>query len=255
VVTESKAMAAQGAALLERVVIEGDLSQLSPAQRVAYYRQVCESLGINPLTKPFDYITLNGRLTLYAKKDATDQLRKRDGVSIVPPLVTQVINDTYVVTATAAVNGRTDISTGAVSIKGLSGDHLANAMMKAETKAKRRVTLSICGLGMLDETEVADVAEAQPVVVTPAGEIVGNGHGEPFAAVLNDPARLRKFWQWAKSQGLDENDVHTALNVKSLKDETGTRQQVMDTLMAYAESKRQAESEADIFETPEAVQA
>jgi hypothetical protein len=30
-------------------------------------------------------------------------------------------------------------------------------MMKAETKAKRRVTLSICSLGMLDESEVASI--------------------------------------------------------------------------------------------------
>ena len=36
--------------------------------------------------------------------------------------------------------------------------------MKAETKAKRRVTLSICGLGMLDETEVETVP--QPLSVT-----------------------------------------------------------------------------------------
>jgi hypothetical protein len=44
-----------------------------------------------------------------------------------------------------------------VWVKGLSGEALANALMKAETKAKRRATLSICGLGMLDETEVEDV--------------------------------------------------------------------------------------------------
>ena len=36
-------------------------------------------------------------------------------------------------------------------------------MMKAETKAKRRVTLSICGLGMLDETEVETIPHAYPV--------------------------------------------------------------------------------------------
>ena len=32
--------------------------------------------------------------------------------------------------------GRTDVTKGAVSITGLKGDALANAMMKAETKAK-----------------------------------------------------------------------------------------------------------------------
>jgi hypothetical protein len=39
----------------------------------------------------------------------------------------------------------------------LKGDALANALMKAETKAKRRVTLSIAGLGWLDETELETV--------------------------------------------------------------------------------------------------
>jgi hypothetical protein len=52
------------------------------------------------------------------------------------------------------------VSTGAVSIVNVNGEARANAMMKAETKAKRRVTLSICGLGMLDETEVESIPEA-----------------------------------------------------------------------------------------------
>jgi hypothetical protein len=54
-------------------------------------------------------------------------------------------------------NGRTDESTGAVPIKGVHGEALANAFLKAETKAKRRVTLSICGLGLLDETELETI--------------------------------------------------------------------------------------------------
>jgi hypothetical protein len=56
-----------------------------------------------------------------------------------------------------AVKGRTDAAKGAVNISGLKGEALANALMKAETKAKRRATLSICGLGFLDETEVEDI--------------------------------------------------------------------------------------------------
>ena len=39
----------------------------------------------------------------------------------------------------------------------------ANAMMKAETKAKRRVTLSICGLGMLDESEFDTIRNTRPI--------------------------------------------------------------------------------------------
>ena len=66
-----------------------------------------------------------------------------------------------VVAKVANKTGRTDVSTGAVSIGGLKGENLANALMKAETKAKRRATLSICGLGFLDgETELGDISEA-----------------------------------------------------------------------------------------------
>lgn len=54
------------AALMERVVVDGDLSKLTPAQRLDYYRRVCESLGLNPYSKPFDYLNLGGKLVLYA---------------------------------------------------------------------------------------------------------------------------------------------------------------------------------------------
>jgi hypothetical protein len=161
--------------LLERVVIAGDLAQLTPAERLMYYRQVCESLGLNPLTRPFDYIVLNGRLTLYARKDATDQLRRIHGISV--RIVAREMIDTlglYVVTARATTpDGREDEAIGAVSVKGLTGDNLANAIMKAETKAKRRVTLSIVGLGWTDESEVESIPGARTVRVDhETGEIL-----------------------------------------------------------------------------------
>ena len=68
---------------LESVLISGDLSKLSPTDRMDYYQAVCASLGLNPLTKPFDYIQLNGKLQLYALKAATDQLREKHNISIV----------------------------------------------------------------------------------------------------------------------------------------------------------------------------
>ena len=43
----------------------------------------------------------------------------------------------------------------------LKGEVRANAILKAVTKAKRRATLSICGLGWLDESEVADYSAPQ----------------------------------------------------------------------------------------------
>lgn len=160
----SQALAPVAAApSIERVLIEGDLSRLSAEQKVAYYMKVCESLGLNPYTKPFDYLKLNGREILYARKDATDQLRKAQHVSIVD-LQRERLDDLYVVTATARTpDGRSDSSIGAVMVKGLAGEGLANALMKAETKAKRRVTLSICGLGMTDDSEVESIPGAERV--------------------------------------------------------------------------------------------
>lgn len=148
------------AEVLERVVIHGDLSQLTPAERVQYYKAVCESVGLNPLTKPFDYIFLNGKLTLYARRDAAEQLRKIHGISITK-LERDYHGDLYIVTAYGQdKTGRVDASTGAVCVAGLKGEALANAIMKAETKAKRRLTLSLAGLGWLDETEVDSIPDA-----------------------------------------------------------------------------------------------
>jgi hypothetical protein len=127
---------------------------------------------------------------LYALRDCTDQLRKLNNVSITIT-AREHVGDVYVVTAQARLaSGRTDESTGAVPLKGLAGESLANAYMKAETKAKRRVTLSICGLGFLDESEVASIdrfenlppekpapakaAAPEPPKVPPVPDIVGS---------------------------------------------------------------------------------
>lgn len=173
---------ADQAALMEKVLLGGDLSQLNPAQRVSYYNSVCESVGLNPLTKPFDYLKLDGKLVLYARKDATEQLRKLHGISIID-VQRSVYSDVLLIQVTvSAKDGRKDTDIGAVSIKGLQGKALANAMMKAITKGKRRATLSIAGLGWLDESELDTMDNYAGVTVDhDTGEIVtaakveGNG--------------------------------------------------------------------------------
>jgi hypothetical protein len=159
--------------IIESVVLKGDLSKLTPDERVAYYRETCRSLGLNELTRPFSYIVLSGGLTLYATKTCTDQLRKVNGVSITR-LEQATVGDVFLVTAYATdKHGRSDSSTGAVAINGLRGDALANAYMKCETKAKRRVTLSLCGLGWTDESEIETIPFARTVNVdTWTGEIL-----------------------------------------------------------------------------------
>lgn len=155
--TQMKSINPTPHSVIEQVLVNGNLSSLTEEQRVQYYNKTCESLGLNPLTQPFNYISLNGKLTLYAKKDATEQLRKLHGVSITR-LEKEFNNGIYICTAYASdKDGRHDVATGAVNILNLKGEMLANALMKAESKAKRRVTLSLCGLGMLDETEIETI--------------------------------------------------------------------------------------------------
>ena len=145
---------------IERVLIHGDLSQLSESERLSYYRAVCESLGLNYLTSPFAYIKLQGKLILYAKREATEQLRKLYSVSV-QIVSRELLEDIYVVTARATLpDGRCDESIGAVYLGQSQGEARANLIMKSETKAKRRVTLSLCGLAVLDELEVETIPNA-----------------------------------------------------------------------------------------------
>jgi hypothetical protein len=147
---------------LESVIIKGDLAKLTPDERVKYYHAVCKSVGLNPLTRPFEYITLNGKLTLYALRACADQLRQINKVSlkIVSRDVTEGILTVHV--QASLPDGRVDEDLGCVAFPDtLKGEARANAELKAITKAKRRATLSICGLGWLDETEVESIPGAK----------------------------------------------------------------------------------------------
>lgn len=169
--------------IIEAVITKGDIGQLSAQERAKYYVRVCESIGLNPMTRPFEYITLNGKLVLYARKDCTDQLRSIYEISV-QDMSEGEREGVFVVTCKVANGkGRTDVSKGAVSIAGLKGEALANAMMKAETKAKRRATLSICGLGFLDETEVDDAPARDYRAPKPPPPI----EHRPSPSVAHDP--------------------------------------------------------------------
>jgi hypothetical protein len=222
-----------------RAIAIGELDRLTDDERVAYYHAVCESVGLNPLTRPLEYLVLNGRLTLYAKRDATDQLRHKYQVSV--EIIDRTIQeDVYVVRARASMpDGRTDESLGAVHIGDLQGDDLANALMKAETKAKRRVALSICGLGLLDETEVETIPSARggagetsaprrlsPSVVFRAWDAQGDApprrelydyanaiFGKRVTAL--SPSELAQVLQWLETRGTTPAPSEEAVDVLS----------------------------------------
>jgi hypothetical protein len=212
-----------GAEMLEKVLIGGDLSKLTSAERLQYYDRVCKSLGLNPLTKPFDYITLNSKLTLYAKRDCTDQLRKINSVSI-DIVERQTIAEVYIVTVKGTnKEGRYDTSTGAVNIANLKGESLANALMKAETKGKRRVTLSLCGLGWIDETEIETVPDAHVVQVNhETGEVqqprlqnnpTPKANNAPGPVAHGSKLNWSAFWARTREIGFDKARINLQASI------------------------------------------
>jgi hypothetical protein len=155
-------------AIISSVILSGDLSKLSATDKVQYFNGYCERLGLDPFTQPFQILRLNGKEILYLTRAGAQQLNKLHSVS--HEIVSRNIHEaasTYEVIARASLpDGRHTESIGAVTIANLKGEAYCNALMKAETKAKRRATLDLLGLGLLDESEVASIVTQEPVMAS-----------------------------------------------------------------------------------------
>jgi hypothetical protein len=231
---------------LETVLLQGDLSGLSVSQRLTYYRRMCESAGLNPLAKPFEYLTMKGdggkKLVLYARAEAFDQIRSAKGMSVkvlkreidrengVYTVVVQGklgnVSDERIDEASASVpimkeNGSwVKNAEGKPYFKGdgtfspMHGEDLSNAMMKCETKAKRRLTISMSGLALACVI-TSDTGEA-PTEATKAiddGTMVLIKQGQEFLKLA--PAELgimaRKYDPDCSSLSTMGYDAGTAL--------------------------------------------
>jgi len=148
------------ARMVESLVLRGDLSGLGPVERAAYYTRVCDRLGLDPFSQPFEFLKLNGKEIMYAKARAGDQLAAIhklnreiiDGPKLIDLGGTKLI---YAVAKITHPNGRVETATATVPFI-----DPVNVLMKCETKAKRRGTLAILGLGMLDEAELDTIPDA-----------------------------------------------------------------------------------------------
>ena len=221
----------------ESAIIEGDLKTLSPGERVAYYNRVCDAIGLLPTTRPFGYIVLNGKLTLYALRGCTDQLRKLHQVSIRIDSITAADGVITAQVSGTDKTGRTDTEIGVVPIGKAQGEELANAMMKALTKAKRRLTLSLCGLGMLDESEVVSITGAQafpPLAIESKPIEVPEPNNDPIAT---ETLRRLQAAIKAVAEKLPPNwrdETLAKFQVKSSKDLTNRQAMtILNELMNY----------------------
>jgi hypothetical protein len=182
-----------GFAALAHVLGSGDLSQLNNGERVGHYLRLCRSLGLNELSRPFDWIYFKGgegepeKLALYPNQSCAAQLRRQHHMRV---QITrrEVVGELFVCEATAYTpDGREDVASKYVPLTNrygrLKGTMLANAMMKAETGAKRRVTLSMVGLASPPDAEEA--VSWRTVIVDGVGQILPNPTAEQKALAEN----------------------------------------------------------------------
>lgn len=163
------------ASALEHVLATGDLAQFAPKQRIAYYLHICHRLGIASESRPFDWLTLDGKLVLYPNKSCTEQLRRQHQISV-KLTRREIVGDLYVVEVEGSrPNGQTDFASKYVPLRDgrgnrLAGRDLANAFAKCETGAKRRLTLSMIGLAAVPDLD--DVEKVRYVVVDAHGNVI-----------------------------------------------------------------------------------
>lgn len=141
---------------LGKVLLLNDYSPVPEDQRMELYRRICEALELNNLTQPFVFIKTRQGTKLYATKDATNQLRSKRNVSIKVTARELDQDGIFNVYVTASIGDRVEDASASLFVDGLEGQDLADAKMKCETKAKRRATLDICGLGLALDDDARD---------------------------------------------------------------------------------------------------
>jgi len=178
------------------------LDNLTDEQLQTHYLQACEYFKIPPEANVLMYAWLDGEMgrhrVLYARKGATDIFRERLGID-----TTELNKDDGpgYVSFTAVgknKNGRVERAVGAVGTEGLRGQALAAAVMTAQTRALRRMTLQFVGGGLLDETEVQDSSVSVKASTPPALKETGPqvppapivmSARDPMTTITGDPAK------------------------------------------------------------------
>jgi hypothetical protein len=171
----------------ESMVIRGDVSGLGPSQRIALYLATCRELGLNPKAQPFTFLKLNGKEVMYAGRGCTDQLARLhhvtremiDGPKVIDLAGTKLV---YAVAKATLPGGRFETATATVPLV-----DPVNVLMKCETKAKRRATLALLGLAMLDEMELETIpASVQEPARTPTLDDLAHADDPERAAIQNE---------------------------------------------------------------------
>lgn len=202
-----------GIAALGHVLGTGDLSKLTNEERVGHYLRVCRSLALNPLSRPFDWVFFKDpdgpeKLALYANQSCAAQLRRQHQIRV-EVTRRETVGEMFVVEVKGTTpDGREDFATKYVPLTNkhgrLTGHQYASALMKAETGAKRRLTLSMVGLATPPDPE--DAGGWRPVIVDGTGMILR--HPSPEQRYLAEhPTAARAIGEPVfEDSGIPEDD-------------------------------------------------
>lgn len=150
--------------MVERVMYENNFKGLTKRQRWIVLKRLCDEMGVPIWKQPYAWAPLGPDKSLVpvATKGLHQALRQRDKVSVRVENM-QFFRDQQVFTVTVTAStpdGRMDMDFGVVGVPPtLKGAVLADRMMACITKAKNRVTNSLCGGGNnISVEEAADVS-------------------------------------------------------------------------------------------------
>ena len=190
---------AETAAALTHYLGTGDLSRLTGPQKAALYTRTCESLGINSLTRPFEWIefydpeTKGKKLVMYPKSACADQIAYQHRIRV-QVLEEKIVGSLFKVEMKGTMpNGRTETNVAYLDLTDrdgnqLKGQRLGNAFMKAHTKAKRRLVFGM--VGMMAPPDVEDLQRVRVVTVDGSGNVIDAPTAEQ-KALADDPRMAR----------------------------------------------------------------
>jgi hypothetical protein len=209
--------------VIDQAIMLGDMRPMKPEMRLAFYRAVCLSVGLSPLSQPFTPMERQDKtIWLYANATCAQQLAALHEVSFTNwrrrtyDLGGEPIHE-VLVTATLP-SGRSTEALAVVSLTKkkrevsgswpsgdpkfrdvldadaepvlipLRGEALCNAIMRCETKAFRRGTLQIIGLGWM----ASELEGSKIVMNMTTGALEGDPREEPRVPRLAAPAEQAK---------------------------------------------------------------
>lgn len=173
--------------MLDKYELVSDYSKLSAAEREEFIRSVCADLNIPVGLRLIGFAWMNQpdgsrSMVPYAKRGATDRIRAKHSVSLYDLVRVEIDGCVAFKAYGQDGQGRKEVAIGAAPApSSTKGEAFASAVMTAETRAGRRLTLKFAGLGLLDESEIS---AANGEIIETKSEVTAQDVFQP--AMAND---------------------------------------------------------------------